>query len=249
VKKEQEEERKTRQAKKRRLARLNRRSPQEDVSSKAQEALFTLGLHYECPRCGDEIRSTSTAQHCILAKAHLNECKDAKKINAYQAKLTEIKAIEEVKKAKEAEQAELLIVKTWEINGRQVGQLWMLPENQLRKKCKVCGLSNKGAKPLLIKRMVKYLKSQQRLMITDGREYKENKNAASQYEIVAVQHVDIDDLPDNLHALEVEELQSLCAGYEIAYRKKDTKQDLIKKFERKRYKGTGLMAITANGEN
>lgn len=243
VKKEQEAERKVREAKKRRNARFNRRSPQEDVTSKMQETLFIIGLHHECPRCGDEIESRSPSQHTQNAKDHLANCKDATKINAYQAKLAEKKAEEEKRKQEEQEQAEVLILKTWEINGRQVGQLWMLPENQLRKQCVMHKLKSKGSKPDLIKRMVKYLKSQQKLMITDGREYKENKNGANRYEIVGLKHVDEDDLPDNLHTLELDELQGLCAGYEVPYTKKNTKKELIKKFEKKRYKGTGILAI------
>ena len=54
MKKEQEAERKVREAKKRRNARFNRRSPQEDVTSKMQETLFIIGkeqrffYHFYC---------------------------------------------------------------------------------------------------------------------------------------------------------------------------------------------------------
>lgn len=224
VKKEQDQDRKKRAATKRRQARLNRRSPAQQASTKTQETLFVIGLKAECPRCGFESEETSMSRHAEIAKKHLKDCNDVVKIKAYQEKLKQEKLEKEKKAAEEKEEAEVLLVKTWELNGRQVGQLWMLPENQLRNQCKLHKLKSKGPTPELIKRLVKYLKSQQTLMITDGREYEEDgKNAASKYDMCGVQHVDEDDLPDNLHSLEVEELQGLCAGFGIKYAKKRCK--------------------------
>lgn len=238
VKKEAEKNRKSRTASKRRKARLDRRKPEQRLSSAAEETLFSIGLFSSCPRCGWEIKSAKSSKvHSLKAKAHLEGCDDASKIKAYQKEKERKRKQEEERKAKEKLEKEMLGLKSWEANGRQIGQLWMLPLSQLVILCKKHGLKTKGSSPDLIKRLFKEIKKSQALAITDGSEYNSDKKAAVRYDLCGIQHADQEDLPENFHGLEVEELQAVCAGYNIAYRKADTKSDLITKLEKKRFKG------------
>jgi len=242
VKKEAEKERKARAATKRRKARLNRRKPEENLTSAAEETLFIIGLKSICPRCGWELTSAnSPSQHKDKAKAHLSECTDTAKIEAYQEQKKRIRKQEEEQKAKEQLVADMMILKSWEANGKQIGQLWMLPLSQLVVLCEKHGLKSKGNAPVLIKKLYKKLKKSQTLAITDGSEYKNGGKDKVKYDFCGLEHADQEDLPENFHSMELEELQAVCAGYNISYRSSDTKSDLITKLEKKRFKG--LMMI------
>ena len=103
----------------------------------------------------------------FLKKQKKNECSifiyyEVLKLEKDKKKIDE-------KKAGEESQFEIQAVKQWEQNGRQVGQLWMLSENMLKKQCIQFSLETKGAKHELIANLAKYLRSKERLMITDGK--------------------------------------------------------------------------------
>merc|ERR1712060_303321 len=65
------------------------------------------------------------------------------------------------------------------------------------------------------------------------------------HDITPIHKVDAEDLPSNMEGMEREELQCVAASYGIDFDDKaDVKMDLVKKLERARLKGSGLMMIT-----
>ena len=65
-------------------------------------------------------------------------------------------------------QEDIQAFKTWEHNGRQVGQLWMLSETTLKKDCKKYNLSSDGHKIELITRLGRTIRDRERKMLTMG---------------------------------------------------------------------------------
>ena len=246
AKKRQEAEMKKISQRNRRAARAGKRKVKGDESSgqRLQEQLFIIGLKDVCPRCGWELeRGEGTDE----AKMHLEECDNKDEIKKYQKLLQAEKDKASVKGLREATQAEVMAVKQWEHNGRQVGQLWMLSENMLMKQCKEFKLSLDGSKHELISRLGDYLRKHERLMITDG---KSKLRTEVSYDTVGVSHADEEDLPENIHRLEREELQDLCASYRVKFDpKKDVKSDLIRKFEAARTKGNSRLMICDKKES
>ena len=144
----------------------------------------------------------------------------------------------EEKEAGKESQFEIQSVKQWEQNGRQVGQLWMLSDKMLEKQCFQFSLETTGPSHEMISRLAKYLRSKERLMITDGK-----TKASTSYDTVGIAHADEEDLPKNVNELEREELRDLLASYNVKFDEKDVKTDLIKKFEKARMKGKEIFMI------
>lgn len=241
VKKEFEEERKRLAQKKRREARAGRRvDVSDDVSGDLliQEQLMIIGLRDSCPRCGWEIsRGEGTAE----AQEHLNNCNDKAAIKKYQKLVAKQKEEEKRKKNTEEMQHDVMALKRWEMNGKQVGQLWMLSEMNIKKQCEMFGLSCEGAKHEMIARLSEHLRKKQNLLITDGRTHKQLE---ASYDTCGIQDADPEDLPENIEALDEEELQSLCASYNVKFNpKKDRKSKLLSTFEASRYKGQETLLI------
>jgi len=129
---------------------------------------------------------------------------------------------------------------TWEHNGRQVGQLWMLSESTIRKECSKLGLSTDGNKPQLIRVLGARIRDQERKMITMG-----NVTGHVSHDVTPIHKVDAEDLPSNMEGMEREELQCVAASYGVDFDDKaDVKMDLVRKLERARLKGSGLLMIT-----
>ena len=219
--------------KNRRAARADKRGV-SDMSSndRLQEKLFVICLRDTCPRCGYELEKGEGSEE---AKEHLNKCNDKNEIAKYKQKLKKEKAKIKEKEDKKLTQQEMMSLKQWEHNGRQVGQLWMLTDKMLEKQCKDCRIDSSGERFELITRLSKHLRSNATLMITDG---KANSMKEVQYDTGSIGEADEEDLPKNLHEMEKEELQDVCASYGIDFNsKRDAKLDLIKKFESARLKG------------
>merc|ERR1719481_2287221 len=133
------------------------------------------------------------------AQAHLDSCTDSAAISAYKAEQARLAARNTKKKEKEGSEEETMAFKTWEINGRQVGQLWMLSERILTRECKKLSLDSGGSKVELITRLGRVLRERERKMLT--METKDSKSNIS-YDITPINKVDAEDLPSNLEALE-----------------------------------------------
>ena len=108
----------------------------------------------------------------------------------------------------------------------------------LEKQCTLFSLETTGPRHELISRLAKYLRSKERLMITDGK-----TKSSTSYDTVGIANADEEDLPKNIHELEREDLRDLCASYNIKFETKDVKADLIKKFEKARMKGKEIFMI------
>ena len=81
--------------------------------------------------------------------------------------------------------------KTWEHNGRQVGQLWMLSETTLKKECKKYNLDEDGNKIELITRLGRTIKDRERKMLTMGPAHEK----LISHDVTPIHKVDEEDLP------------------------------------------------------
>lgn len=236
VKEENEKLAKTRAQQRRRGARADKRIGTLSNEERVQEQLFTLRLLDNCPRCGWLLERGMVKDD---AREHLKNCNDQKQIKAYQAEQAAKKSKERSRKKAEETQEEMQAFKTWEYNGRQVGQLWMLSENIIRRECKKYNLDTEDPKHVLISKLGRVIRDRERKMITMGGE-----EHRSQHDITPIHKVDAEDLPANMDSLETEELQCVAASYGLDFdHSNDVKVDLLKKLETARLKGTGLLAI------
>jgi len=241
VKAENEEVAKKRAQQKRRAARMDKRVGTQTNEERVQEQLFLLKLIDNCPRCGWELERGMRMED---AKGHLEGCNDKEAIKAHQKAEAKKKAKAEKKDKLEESQEDVMAFKTWEYNGRQVGQLWMLSEVTLKKECKKFSLSTEGHKHELIARLGKVIRSRERKMLTMGGEASKGS-----HDITPINKVDDEDLPQNMESMEREELQCVAASYGLDFdHSKDVKMDLVKKLTSARLKGTGLLMITDEGK-
>lgn len=238
VKEENEVLAKKRAQMKRRAERADKRVGTVSNEDRVQEQLFLLKLLDNCPRCGWELERGLKVED---AKEHLDNCNNEKEIAAYKRKMAGLKVADE-KKEKQAElQEDVQAFKTWEHNGRQVGQLWMLSENTIKKECKKFNLSMDGNKIELITRLGRVIRDRERKMLTMGPEHEKMVT----HDVTPIHKVDDEDLPKNLETMEREELACVAASYGIDFdHGKDVKSDLVKKLERARNTGRGLLMIT-----
>ena len=137
----------------RRAERADKRVGSVSNEERVQEQLFLLLLRDSCPRCGEEMDRGKRSIEKEMAKEHLDNCCDAKQIAAYKKKMAEIEKARSKKDAREEVQEDVQAFKTWEHNGRQVGQLWMLSAATLRRECEKFSLSGEGHKLELITRL------------------------------------------------------------------------------------------------
>lgn len=243
--KELHEQRMKKAAQKKRRANRAKRDDGDSVTNQQhlQEQLFVLQLRNTCPRCGWEIERGDGQEEI---KEHLEGCNDKEQIRAYQKEISEKKASSQSKASAVENEEELLALKQWEMNGRQVGQLWMLSDAMLRRQCESFNLPTEGKRHEMIKRLSVHIRSQERLMITDG---KTKVIGESRFDTCSLKHADAEDLPQNLNSLDKEQLQDLCASYNVTFNAgKDVKKDLIRKFEQARYKGTEQQLMLGYGD-
>lgn len=117
----------------------------------------------------------------------------------------------------------------------------MLSEGTIRRECKKLGLSTDGKKHQLIATLGKRIRDQERKMITMG------PSAPGQvsHDVTPIHKVDEEDLPKNMETMEKEELQCVAASYGLDFDyRADVKIDLVKKLEKARNTGRGLLMIT-----
>jgi len=242
VKTENEEVAKKRAQQKRRAARMDKRVGTQTNEERVQEQLFLLKLIDNCPRCGWKLERGMMMQD---AKDHLESCNDEKAIKAHQKSEAQKKAMVDKKEKLAESQEDVMAFKTWEYNGRQVGQLWMLSQVTLVKECAKFELSTEGLKHELIARLGKVIRSRERKMLTMGGE-----SSKGSHDITPINKVDEEDLPSNMETMEREELQCVAASYGLDFdHSKDVKMDLVKKLTSARLKGTGLLMITDQVED
>eukprot|EP00116_Pleurobrachia_bachei_P003102 sb/3463364/ len=237
VKEENEAIARKRAQQRRRGARAEKRVGNVSNEDRVKEQLFALLLLDTCPRCGWEIERGLKSDD---AKEHLAGCNDAKAHSVYKAKQAKERASKDAKTKAVETQEETQAYKTWEYNGRQVGQLWMLGEGTLVKECKKHGLETEGPKHVLISRLGQVIRSMERRAITAGGE----EAGSGLHDITPIHKVDEEDLPQNMDAMTRDELQCVAASYGLKYDEKcDVKVDLLKKLQSARLKGSGLLMI------
>jgi len=238
VKDENEALAKKRAQMKRRAERADKRVGTISNEDRVQEQLFLLKLLDNCPRCGWELERGLKVED---AKEHLDNCINEKEIAAYKKKIAGMKAAKVKKGEQEELQEDVQAFKTWEHNGRQVGQLWMLSETTLVKECKKFSLSTDGNKVELITRLGRVIRDRERKMLTMGPQHEKMIS----HDVTPIHKVDEEDLPKNLETMERDELACVAASYGIDFdHGKDVKTDLVKKLERARNTGRGLLMIT-----
>lgn len=241
VKEENESVSKKRAQMRRRAERADKRVGTLTNEERVQEQLYLLLLRDTCPRCGHEVDRSKRKMEMEDAKEHLNSCNNKEAIAAYKKKMASIEKFKNKKAAQEELQEDVQAFKTWEHNGRQVGQLWMLSETTLRKQCKQFQLSADGSKVDMITRLGRVIRDRQRKMLTMGPEHEKQIS----YDVTPIHKVDEEDLPINFESLEKEEVACVAASYGVDFdHGSDVKMDIIKKLEKARDTGRGLLMIT-----
>ena len=241
VKEENEALAKKRAQMKRRAERADKRVGTLTNEERVQEQLFLLLLRDSCPRCGFVLEKDKRKMEMEAAREHLNNCNDEKAISAYKKKIAAMEKLKDKKELKEELQEDVQAFKTWEHNGRQVGQLWMLSESTLKRECEKLSLSSDGHKVDLITRLGRVIRDRERKMLTMGPEHEKQIS----YDVTPIHKVDEEDLPANFETLEREEIACVAASYGVDFDQgKDVKSDIIKKLEKARDTGRGLLMIT-----
>ena len=241
VKEENEALAKKRAQMKRRAERADKRVGTLTNEERVQEQLFLLLLRDSCPRCGFVLDKDKRKMEMEAAREHLNNCNDEKAIAAYKKKMAAMEKLQDKKELKEELQEDVQAFKTWEHNGRQVGQLWMLSEATLKRECEKLSLSSDGHKVDLITRLGRVIRDRERKMLTMGPEHEKQIS----YDVTPIHKVDEEDLPANFETLEREEIACVAASYGVDFDQgKDVKSDIIKKLEKARDTGRGLLMIT-----
>jgi len=241
VKEENESLAKKRAQMRRRAERADKRVGTLTNEERVQEQLYLLLLRDTCPRCGHEVDRSKRKMEMEDAKEHLNSCNNKEEIAAYKKKMASIEKSKNKKAAQEELQEDVQAFKTWEHNGRQVGQLWMLSETTLRKQCKQFQLSADGTKVDMITRLGRVIRDRQRKMLTMGPEHEKQIS----YDVTPIHKVDEEDLPTNFESLEREEIACVAASYGVDFdHGSDVKMDIVKKLEKARDTGRGLLMIT-----
>jgi len=241
VKEENESLAKKRAQMRRRAERADKRVGTLTNEERVQEQLYLLLLRDTCPRCGHEVDRSKRKMEMEDAKEHLNSCNNKEEIAAYKKKMASIEKSKNKKAAQEELQEDVQAFKTWEHNGRQVGQLWMLSETTLRKQCKQFQLSADGTKVDMITRLGRVIRDRQRKMLTMGPEHEKQIS----YDVTPIHKVEEEDLPTNFESLEREEIACVAASYGVDFdHGSDVKMDIVKKLEKARDTGRGLLMIT-----
>ena len=243
VKDENEVLAKKRAQMRRRAERADKRVTTLSNEDRVKEQLFLLKLLDNCPRCGWELERGMNSED---AKDHLDNCNNKEEIASYKKKLEKLKAASESKQQQEELQEDVQAFKTWEHNGRQVGQLWMLSVTILKRECKKFNLDTDGNKVELITRLGRVIRDRERKMLTMGPDHEKMLT----HDITPIHKVDEEDLPKNLEMMEREELACVAASYGIDFdQSKDVKVDLVTKLERARNTGNGLLMIMDESED
>ena len=241
VKEENEVLAKKRAQMKRRAERADKRVGSLNNEDRVQEQLFVLLLRDSCPRCGHQMERDKRKVEMELAREHLDNCNDQKVIAAYKKKVASLASCASKKQQLDEKQEDVMAFKTWEHNGRQVGQLWMLSEATLRKECGKFSLDTDGHKLELITRLGRVIRDRQRKMLTMGPDHEKEIS----YDVTPIHRVDEEDLPTNLETMEREELACVAASYGLDFdHGKDVKVDIVRKLEKARDTGRGLLMIT-----
>ena len=223
VKEENEALAKKRAQMRRRAERADKRVGSVSNEERVQEQLFLLLLRDSCPRCGEEMDRDKRSIEKEMAREHLDNCCDAKQISAYKKKMAEIEKARSKKDAKEEVQEDVQAFKTWEHNGRQVGQLWMLSAATLRRECEKFSLSGEGHKLELITRLGRVIRDRERKMLTMGPEHEKQIS----YDVTPIHKVVWFVVNDPIIInLNFRLMQRICPGILRLWRKKKLRASL-----------------------
>ena len=223
VKEENEALAKKRAQMRRRAERADKRVGSVSNEERVQEQLFLLLLRDSCPRCGEEMDRDKRSIEKEMAREHLDNCCDAKQIAAYKKKMAEIEKARSKKDAKEEVQEDVQAFKTWEHNGRQVGQLWMLSAATLRRECEKFSLSGEGHKLELITRLGRVIRDRERKMLTMGPEHEKQIS----YDVTPIHKVVLFVVNDPIiFNFNFRLMQRICPGILRLWRKKKLRASL-----------------------
>lgn len=186
-----------------RAARAARRGGSVEVA-KVAEACFVEGLQDICPRCGLELEGVEEGDQL----RHLRSCTDSAAHKAHQT-VTATKTMAAEKAAAKAKaQTSSASTAVWNFTGGHVGMLWMLDEEQLKKRCKAEGLSTNGQQPALVASLREHL-------LARG----EPLGAPAET------------LPKALHAMSQAQLASVCAAHGVAKADMESREACLEALE------------------
>lgn len=181
-------DRKTREAETKR-SRAQRWARRLGGSSEADlaEHVFLEGLADTCPRCGKDLAELGGDG---AQMQHLRECTDGAAHKRFQEQKKQQDAASAKAEKKKQEQMNVSANALWDVNGGRIGQLWMLQDMELRKKCKQAGIGDQGDRVALIQRLA---------------DHGMKKRGAKPLYGTA------EDMPQNLHGLDNKQLAAICA--------------------------------------
>lgn len=189
-----------------RAQRAARRSgaPLDLSSGPCAELAFTMGMRDTCPRCGLELEDMGDGDQlrhlrsCTNTAAH-REHKQRVQAKAVAAKSTALKHQAQVSAASLA---------AFNMNGGHAEDLWMLDDEQLRKRCSLEGVSATGKRITLIDRLADKISKRQPL---------DRKRPLA------------DHMPKNLYAQSNDQLAAVCASHRV--RGASTKEERLEALE------------------
>eukprot|EP00929_Paragymnodinium_shiwhaense_P080905 TRINITY_DN42237_c0_g1_i1.p1 TRINITY_DN42237_c0_g1~~TRINITY_DN42237_c0_g1_i1.p1 ORF type:complete len:562 (+),score=161.94 TRINITY_DN42237_c0_g1_i1:107-1792(+) len=135
-----------------RASRAARRSSGPVDHAQVAETAFLLGLRDICPRCGLELMQLEDGAQM----RHLRECTDTAAHKRHQEILkrkADAKAAADKKHQAQHSHASLSV---WTFTGELIGRLWMLTDDQVKRRCKKEGLAITGNHAALVGRLADY---------------------------------------------------------------------------------------------
>lgn len=186
--------------------------PLSDAQQQKQaERLFARGLVDTCPRCGakgsgDEVKN----------RLHLRGCTDEKKIAQYRFEQQATAEGQAHKAARLATEEEERNLAAWKFLGGRSDSAWLLTDKQLEKQCAERGISLDGGRDDKLGRLSHALRSDEAAAAASG---------AGQPRLTEAP------VPDNLHALSLAQLSSVCAARGIAVPPSSGTEELIELIE------------------
>jgi len=250
LKAEQERRIRARESKMARLARSKRKHAEKDNEEREREdrrlklRLFVQGLVDDCPQCGEEPGCAPEDREAH--KEHLRQCQDKDKISKHQKKIRMEEARQAEKEARATAQEDMQSLRTWEFLGGNEGELWLLTDGQLERKCREKGLlpkeeemkgagtwkRKKSTRPMskdeMIAQLVQHANKRAALRLTDGTD----KGAAGVKKCrKGGNTMTRESLPDNLYSMSLSQLRSVCAAHGYVPQA-TTQSGLVREMER-----------------
>lgn len=231
LKEEQERKIRNKEARQRRQLSAARRA-QKSGSVDLEKALV-LGLVDICPRCGESLEEFESEEAC---REHLLLCTNEEKHAVYSNKQKLQRHKEEVKEQKRSAQEEAQTQAAFTFLGAQDSQLWLLNDEQVRRRAIDIGVDANGSKEEIIRRIVGRDNNEGASGQLVVRTSKRKPVKDEDHSLVVrkkTKTISADSIPSNLYGLPVAQLRSICAanGLLSALPPKATKDEIISVIE------------------